>query len=194
MKRETHPLPSQHATFKGIASTPTSTLMDPENEKQKQRPNFAATGRLAAESNTVKLSHGQAIVLKYHEPTEARKPSSNQAWRMYVFRDARVIETIELSHRSCWLFGREAAVVDYLIEHPSSSKQHAVLQFRYVEKKNEFGDKIGKVKPYLIDLESANGTMLNDEQVPPGRYLELRSDDMVKFGHSTREYLVQLPP
>jgi len=85
-------------------------------------------------------------------------------------------------------------VVDLLAEHPSISKQHAVVQFRYTEKRNEFGDRIGKVKPYLLDLESANGTSLNDSRIPDSRYLELRDKDMVRFGDSTREYVVMLAP
>ena len=183
-------LPSQQDAFKGGSVTPVDgTLPD-----EKIRPNFSTTGRLAVESNTIKSADGQAIVLKYHEPPEARKPLSSDAWRMYVFKGSEIVETLQLSRRSCWLFGREAAVVDHLIEHPSCSKQHAVVQFRYIEKKNEYGDKNGKVRPYLIDLESANGTSMNGEQVPAKRYLELRDKDIIKFGHSTREYVLQLPP
>lgn len=85
-------------------------------------------------------------------------------------------------------------MVDLSAEHPSLSKQHAVIQFRYIEKRNEYGDKIGKVKPYVIDLESANGTILNDEKIPSSRYLELRDKDMLLFGHSTREYVIMLAP
>ena len=87
--------------------------------------------------------------------------------------------------------------MDFLIEHPSCSKQHAVLQFRYVEGKSrgEFGDKTGGgVKPYLLDLESANGTVVNGERVPDRRYVELKSGDSVGFGESSREYVILLPP
>jgi smad nuclear-interacting protein 1 len=182
------PLPSQLDAFKG-ESTAVTTGTPPE----KQKANFSTTGRLAAESNTIKSVDGQAIVLKYHEPPEARKPPPSQAWRMYVFKGSEIMDTIELSQRSCWLFGREAAVVDFLVEHPSCSKQHAVIQFRYIEKRNEFGDKTGKVRPYLIDLETVNGTSMNGEALPGGRYMELRDKDVLKFGHSTREYVIQLP-
>jgi smad nuclear-interacting protein 1 len=131
--------------------------------------------------------------LKYHEPSEARKPPVSKSWRVYVFKGEEIVDELELYLQSCWLFGREASVCDYTLDHPSCSKQHAVIQFRYIEKRNEFGDKIGRVKPYVIDLESANGTMVNDEKVPEGRYIELMDKDVVKFGHSTREYVVQLP-
>ncbi|KIW28735.1 uncharacterized protein PV07_08373 [Cladophialophora immunda] len=159
---------------------------------QKQKPNFRPSGLLAAASNTVATSAG-AVVLKYHEPPEARKPPSSQPWRLYIFKGESIVDTLDLYTQSCWLFGREVSVCDYTLEHPSCSKQHAVIQFRYVERRNEFGDKIGKVKPYVIDLESANGTTVNDEDVPEGRYVELRDKDMIKFGHSTREYVVQMP-
>jgi smad nuclear-interacting protein 1 len=190
LKRAAGPLPSQKDAFTSIDITAVKTT--PPLEKQK--PNFAPTGRLAAESNTVKSASGAAIILKYHEPPESRKPSAAHQWRMYVFKESQILDTVLLHERSCWLIGREAAVVDYLVEHPSTSKQHAVIQFRYVEKRNEFGDKTGKVRPYVIDLESANGTKVNGDIVPAGRYLELRDGDVVTFGESTRDYVVQLPP
>lgn len=40
-------------------------------------------------------------------------------------------------------------VADIPIEHPSCSKQHAVIQFRQVVKKNEFGDQSRTVKCVL---------------------------------------------
>lgn len=113
---------------------------------------------------------------------------------MFVFKGDEILDTVPLSGRSCWLIGRETTVVDLVAEHPSISKQHAVIQFRYLEKRNEYGDKIGKVKPYLIDLESANGTMLNAKKVPDSRYLELRDKDLIQLGQSTREYVLMLAP
>ena len=85
-------------------------------------------------------------------------------------------------------------MVDFPTEHPSCSKQHAVLQFRYTEKKNEWGEKKGAVKPYIIDLESANGTKLNGEKLPQSRYVGLVSGDVINFGDSSREYVLMLPP
>lgn len=189
-KRSQVALPDQKDAF----SKEVAIVKGEDPPVEKQKPNFAPTGKLAAEANTVKQTGGPAIILKYHEPPEARKPPASAPWRIYVFKGSEIVDTIPLASQSCWLFGREAAVVDYLVEHPSSSKQHAVVQFRYIEKTNEFGDRKGKVRPYLIDLESANGTMVNGEKLPEGRYVELRDGDVVAFGHSTREYVVQLPP
>lgn len=185
MKRS-GPLPSQQDSF--------AITNGEEPEKPKEKPNFGTSGALAAASNAVEQADGSTITLKYHEPAEARKPSPRDEWKLFVFKGGDVVDTIDLSARSCWLVGREMAVVDLPAEHPSISKQHAVIQFRYTEKRNEFGDKIGKVKPYIIDLESANGTILNDDKIPDSRYLELRDKDMIQFGHSTREYVVMLAP
>lgn len=178
------PLPSQADSF--------AVQNGEEPEKPKEKPNFATTGHLAAASNSVEQADGTKITLKYHEPPEARKAPPGDQWKLFVFKGQDVVDTIELSNRSCWLVGRESAVVDLLAEHPSISKQHAVMQFRYTEKRNEFGDKVGKVKLYLLDLESANGTQLNGEGLPDRRYLELRPKDMIQFGGSTREYVVML--
>ncbi|KAK2064090.1 SMAD/FHA domain-containing protein, partial [Colletotrichum caudatum] len=180
------PLPDQDASF--------AVSKGEEPEKPKEKPNLRTTGLLAAASNSVQQADGTSIVLKYHEPAEARKPPARDRWRLFVFKGADIVDTVDLSARSCWLVGREAAVVDLAPEHPSISKQHAVIQFRHVEKRNEFGDRIGKVKPYLIDLESANGTVLNGDKISDSRYYELRDKDMIKLGHSTREYVLMLAP
>jgi len=182
-------LPDQDASFAMVKAGE-----DPDQAKPKEKANFGSTGLLAAASNSVAQADGSTITLKYHEPPEARKPPSKDQWRLFVFKGADIVDTIDLSMRSCWLIGREMAVADLPAEHPSISKQHAVIQFRHTEKRNEYGDKIGRVKPYLIDLDSANGTMLNKETVPASRYLELRDKDMVQFGHSTREYVLMLAP
>lgn len=80
------------------------------------------------------------------------------------------------------------------IEHPSCSKQHAVLQFRHVVKKDEWGEKKGGVGLYLLDLDSANGSWLNGERVEGRRYVEVRGGDVLKWGESEREYVVLQPP
>ncbi|KAI1082422.1 SMAD/FHA domain-containing protein [Whalleya microplaca] len=180
------PLPSQADSF--------AVTNGEEPPKPKEKPNYGHTGTLAAASNSVVQSDGSTIVLKYHEPPEARKPSPKDQWKLFVFKGEDIIDTVPLNNRSCWLVGRELTVVDLGAEHPSISKQHAVIQFRHLEKRNEYGDKVGKVKPYLIDLESANGTILNGKKVPESRYLELRDKDMIQFGQSTREYVLMLVP
>lgn len=82
-------------------------------------------------------------------------------------------------------------VADIPIDHPSCSSQHAVLQFRQVTSTNdETGEKISEIKPYIIDLDSTNKTFVNNNVIPPSRYYELKASDTIKFGFSTRDYVL----
>ncbi|DBA88336.1 TPA: hypothetical protein ACH3X2_004838 [Trebouxia sp. C0005] len=95
-----------------------------KEEKPEPEANFALSGKLAAESNTVK-----GVVLVHQEPPEARKPS--QMWRLYGFKNGEPIDKPLYIHRqTCYLFGRERRVADVPLDHPSISKQHAVMQYR----------------------------------------------------------------
>lgn len=46
------------------------------------------------------------------------------------------------------------------------------------------------MKPYLIDLKSTHGTFLNHKKIDDSRYIELMEKDVVRFGASTREYVL----
>ena len=146
------------------------------------KPNFGLTGALATDSQTGNVYKG--VVLKWTEPDDARKPE--KGWRLYVFKEGVLKDTLHLHRQSAYLVGRHD-VADLKVEHPSCSKQHAVIQFRRREDKE--GGR-GVVKPYLMDLESVNKTRLNGEEVPPARYVELRPQDMIQFGLSSREYVL----
>ncbi|KAF9425188.1 hypothetical protein BGZ94_007758 [Podila epigama] len=153
-------------------------------EEDKEKPNFELSGSLAAETNTT----ANGTLLKYNEPPEARKPS--QKWRLYVFKGDKEIDLLHIHRQSAFLFGRDRNVVDIPIDHPSCSKQHAVLQFRQVVENDNLGQSKRTTKPFIIDLESANGTFVNGAQIPPTRYYELKLSDILKFGASTREFVL----
>ncbi|KAK3813417.1 MAG: SMAD/FHA domain-containing protein [Benniella sp.] len=153
-------------------------------EEDKEKPNFGLSGALAAETNTT----ANGTLLKYNEPPEARKPK--QRWRLYVFKDGKEIDVLHIHRQSAFLFGRDRNVVDIPTDHPSCSKQHAVLQFRQIVETNALGQASRKTKPFVIDLESANGTFVNGAQIPPTRYYELKLSDVLKFGASTREFVL----
>ena len=112
---------------------------------------------------------------------------------MYVFKGKDLVDTIHLHQKSAWLIGRDEKVTDLHLEHPTISKQHAVIQFRHRTTTNEYGDKSSKVRPYLIDLDSTKGTTLNGKKVEGSRYMELLDQDVVTFGGSEREYVMMLP-
>lgn len=47
-----------------------------------------------------------------------------------------------------------------------------------------------RVRPYIIDLESANGTFVNNKKIETKKYIELLEKDVLKFGFSSREYVL----
>ncbi|KAI9495697.1 SMAD/FHA domain-containing protein [Zychaea mexicana] len=147
---------------------------------ESEEPNFGLSGKLAAETNTVK-----GVELKYNEPAEAAKPKTK--WRLYVFKGDQQIDLLHIHRQSAFLFGRDRVVADIPVDHPSCSKQHAVLQFRLVPDP-ETNTQV--VKPFIIDLESTNGTFLNGDQIPATRFVEMRMKDVLRFGQSTREYVL----
>jgi smad nuclear-interacting protein 1 len=127
-------------------------------------------------------------VIKYTEPADARKPK--RRWRLYPFKGEKALPVLYIHRQSAYLMGRDRKIADIPLDHPSCSKQHAALQYRLVAYKRENGTEGKKIRPYLIDLESANGTFVNDVKLEPKRFHELLERDVIKFGFSTREYVV----
>jgi hypothetical protein len=88
------------------------------------------------------------------------------------------------------ILGRERKVADLPVDHPSCSKQHAALQYRLVPYTRDDGTKGQRIRPYIIDLESANGTYVNNVRIEPRKYVELIEKDVIKFAYSSREYVL----
>ena len=129
------------------------------------------------------------VTLVYTEPVDKAPPPATK-YRMYVFKDGHLLkdaEPLRVHRQSYYLFGRDRAVADIPTDHPSCSKQHAVLQYR---SRSRYDDDAGlyvtESTPYLMDLEATNGTFINGERLDPRRYYQLLQKDCVKFGASTR--------
>lgn len=157
-----------------------------DKPEEKKKANFGLSGALikdaAGEGGTGHVYKG--VTLKFQEPPEARTPRTQ--WRFYVFKGEEQIDTYHVSKQSAYLWGRNGDVADIHIQHMSTSSQHAVLQYRALPNKD------GKIscQPYLMDLESTNGTFINGVKIDAARYYQLKSGDVVKFGSSTREYVL----
>ena len=156
-----------------------------------EKANFGLSGILAEDKKTGNTFNG--VQLKWSEPPEARMPT--RRWRFYVFKDGEQLDKpLHLHRQTAYLVGREARVADIRVDHPSCSKQHAVIQFRLVESRRDAAQAHlaaqHRVKPYLMDLQATNGTSLNGDKIEDSRYYELKHQDLIKFGHSSREYVL----
>jgi smad nuclear-interacting protein 1 len=144
-----------------------------------EEPNFKTSGLLAAESN--KAEDGKTT-LKYHEPPDAVKP--NAPYRFEEFKDAEYRRSHKLV-KSSYLVGRDRNVCDIVVDEKECSSQHAVIQFRKLVKRDKYGDRAVEIKPYIIDLDSTNGTAIDGRDIPGSRFVELKPKDTVIFGGST---------
>lgn len=151
--------------------------------QEKEKPNFELSGKLTEEVNTF-----NGVVIKYSEPQDARKPK--RRWRLYTFKGEKELPTLYIHRQSAYLMGRDRKVADIPLDHPSCSKQHAALQYRLVSYQKEDGLESRRIRPYLIDLDSANGTFVNNVKLEPRRYHELLERDVIRFGFSSREYVL----
>lgn len=150
---------------------------DGEEPKEKEQPNFEASGLLAMEDNSK-----NGIALKFTMPSDSRRP--DRKWRLYIFSKQNEAGKICHIHRLAgYLFGKDRRVADVPTDHPTCSKQHAVLHYR-------MHSASGEVRPYIMDLESTNGTHINGERIEPARYYELKEKDTLKFGLSSREFVL----
>jgi smad nuclear-interacting protein 1 len=75
-------------------------------------------------------AHTTQSELKFQAPPEARvcrKP----AWLLYVFKGSETVgEPLPLTQLPYYLFGKDRKVADIPTDHPSCSRQHAVVVFR----------------------------------------------------------------
>nr|XP_019949042.1 PREDICTED: smad nuclear-interacting protein 1 [Paralichthys olivaceus] len=149
----------------------------------KEKPNFGLSGALTEDTNTFR-----GVVIKYNEPPEARIPK--RRWRLYPFKNDEPLPVMYVHRQSAYLLGRQRKIADIPIDHPSCSKQHAVFQYRLVPFTRADGTSGRRVRPYIIDLGSGNGTYLNNQRIDAQRYYELKEKDVLKFGFSSREYVL----
>ncbi|KAI3414516.1 FHA domain-containing protein [Psidium guajava] len=78
------------------------------------------------------------------------------------------------------MFGR-VDLCDFVLEHPTVSRFHAVLQFN------------GEGDSYIFDIGSTHGTFVNKDQVKKKVYVDLHVGDVIRFGQSSRLYIFQGP-
>lgn len=94
----------------------------------KLKADFGLSGALRRDARTGNVRNG--VELKWSEPSDSRVPDVQ--WRLYVFKGGgdTPVDTLSIHRQAAYLVGRDRTVVDLPIDHPSASKQHAVVQFR----------------------------------------------------------------
>lgn len=121
--------------------------------------------------------------IPYKEPSWSGIP--DEPYYLELLKGGCIKSTKYLTEKPYYLFGR-LPNCDIVMEHPSISRYHAVIQYK--------ASQTGKSDKgfYLYDLGSTHGTVVNKIQIEPKRYYRLRVGYVIKFGGSSRLYIIQV--
>ncbi|XP_076883354.1 uncharacterized protein LOC143532088 [Bidens hawaiensis] len=125
-----------------------------------------------------KNDSGSRQAVPYTIPTWSEPPCHD--YFLEVLKDGSIIDQLDVHEKGAYMFGR-VDLCDFILEHPTISRFHAVLQF------NKSGG------AFIYDLSSTHGTFINKNQVKKKVHVELHVGDVLRFGHSTRLYIFQGP-
>lgn len=150
----------------------------------------------------------------YVEPKWSAPPDSQLAYSFEVLKGGQIVDSVnDLQSKSHWTIGKFQNN-DIVMAHPTVSRYHAVLQYRpdvnasndeNSDDSSDDDDNVTKLDAvaeprrkvdkgwYLYDLNSTHGTFVNKMKVPPKTYVRIRVGYMLKFGASTRNYIMQGP-
>lgn len=150
----------------------------------------------------------------YTEPKWSASPDSSLVYSFEVLKGGQIVDNVNnLQSKAYWSIGKFQSN-DIVMAHPTISRYHAVLQYRPNVVNNDDNsddssdddensphksDNAIEQKPkvdkgwYLYDLNSTHGSFVNKMKVPPKTYVRIRVGYMLKFGASTRSYILQGP-
>jgi len=112
-------------------------------------------------------------------------------YALEIIKNGTIVDTVPLAHKSYFVVGR-LPVCDVALEHPSISRYHATIQYR---RQAGEGESVGEERGFYVhDLGSTHGTVVNKKKVPPNTFIRIRVGHVLKFGGSTRLFILQVNP
>ncbi|GIQ88718.1 hypothetical protein KIPB_011034 [Kipferlia bialata] len=108
-------------------------------------------------------------------------------------------ENISLSHSHCFRAGTDARTNNVILKDPGAEEQHFVIQFyakggyEDIEVTQTLGEftvagvregvaPVQRAVPYLVDLDTQTGTLLNHKLIQGATPIELRDRDVITIG------------
>ncbi|NWZ60638.1 kanadaptin isoform X1 [Haliaeetus albicilla] len=133
-----------------------------------------------------------AAAPRYEEPPWGSCPPAGAGYGLEVLKGGVALGSVRLEGRSWFLVGRLPGCA-LALEHPSVSRHHAVLQYRGAGCSPDGPSGADAAGFYVYDLGSTHGTFLNKARVPPRTYCRVRVGHGLRFGGSSRLFLLQGP-
>ena len=162
------------------AACPSPTTDDVDSSKNVTKQKLSSQSFSPAEQ-----MRDAEVVIPYKEPSWGG--IAERSYYFEVIKSGSVADRVELTDKSYYVFGRLPSC-DHSMDHPSLSRYHAVIQ-HCAKTPNAEGYDLGW---YLYDLDSTHGTWINKSKVSPRVFHRLRVGYVVKFGGSTRLYILQV--
>ncbi|XP_050678448.1 kanadaptin [Leptidea sinapis] len=125
--------------------------------------------------------------IPYKEPKWSGLCPDGTEYALEVIKSGMILDKVELTQKPYYVFGR-LANCDVVMAHPTISRHHAVLQYKAFAEENEPSSGW-----YIYDLGSTHGTFLNREKLRENHYTRLKVGHQIKFGTSSRTYIVLGP-
>ena len=157
---------------------------------EKEKPNFEPSGILQKDlQDEYNASMNNKVAINYKPPSDSIIPE--EIWFLFKFlKDKKEAdETYKLVGKEFFLIGKDNRICDIHIKQKNISRQHAVIQFRKIAKNNKDGNSVSII-PYLIDLNSTNGTYLNGDKIDNSKYYELMDKDNLNFGDKKIDFVL----
>ncbi|XP_066451509.1 kanadaptin isoform X2 [Eleutherodactylus coqui] len=154
-----------------------------------QLPSPISSHRETAPDHRARLpsdAYRSCPAVPYEEPSWSGRPPA--LYSLEVLKGGSILSTKNLNDATWTIFGR-LPTCHVSLEHPSVSRYHAVLQYRAVpgsEPDQEPGF-------YVYDLGSTHGTFINKQRIQSKTYCRFRVGHVLKFGGSTRLFILQGP-
>ncbi|XP_056343440.1 kanadaptin [Oenanthe melanoleuca] len=172
-----------------VAEVAEAEPAEPAAFKRPSRPLPAAAGPGDAGPSPPAAPRTAAAAPRYEEPPWGSRPPAGAGYGLEVLKGGVLLGSVRLEDSSWFLVGRLPGCA-LALEHPSVSRHHAVLQYRGAGCAPEGADAAGF---YVYDLGSTHGTFLNKARVPPRTYCRVRVGHGLRFGGSSRLFLLQGP-
>ncbi|KAG5857956.1 hypothetical protein ANANG_G00024950 [Anguilla anguilla] len=172
-------------------TTNVSRTSDSTNQCDKEKSNSVSCKKV---SPRVSVKPAPVGIFKPGPPLPYSEPPwggiSEIPYSLEILKNGTIVDTVPLTQRSYFVIGR-LPLCDVSLEHPSISRYHTVLQYRqFPGEEAVVGEEAGF---YAFDLGSTHGTFVNKNKIPPKTYIRLRVGHVLKFGGSTRLFILQGP-
>ncbi|CAH1642323.1 unnamed protein product [Spodoptera littoralis] len=180
--------------FGRIGKLPKKVKNDPEeatdNENQQQEQNSSKTSRSnerGKDSPMIVANDVLSMPIPYKEPKWSGICPDGTDYSLEVLKSGMIVDKTDLTKRAFYVFGR-LNNCDVMMAHPTISRYHCVLQYKAFAEEGE-----PPCGWYLYDLGSTHGTFLNKDRVKVSHYTRVRVGHQIKFGNSTRTYILLGP-